>query len=205
MRRQYRSESNQEKCKMKLTLTWLFMQDVLDNNVTLKPDTVVHVWKWWPVATGASVRAKTGASTDDAVRAVHAMPPDTSPGCADPATSSLRSDQHHGQHGSQIFSQHFTQQPDQQSSQQQPLHWSAGPVDCQLSMGCPGEIGRYSAGEEPGWFPEMEKVTAQARASPVPPAIDYDHYLSSLPAVVIPLQGMVLPPATANAYRSCRP
>lgn len=28
-------------------------------------------------------------------------------------------------------------------------------------MGCPGAVGSYSAGEEPGWFPEMERVTAQ--------------------------------------------
>lgn len=35
------------------------------------------------------------------------------------------------------------------------------PMGCQLSRGCPGEIKSYSADEEPGWFPEMEKVTAK--------------------------------------------
>ena len=35
------------------------------------------------------------------------------------------------------------------------------PKGCQLSRGCPGEMRSYSAEEEPGWFPEMEKVTAK--------------------------------------------
>ena len=203
---------------MQLTLSWLFMQDVLDNNVTLKPDTVVHVWKWWPVATGASTSASagasageaagasarasarasvrasarasagasagapagpsTGASTGNAVHAVHAMPSDPPPGHAASALSNLRSDQKPGQHGSHIVSRPLTQQPNQQSRQQQPLHRASGPVDCQLSMGCPGEVGRYSAGEEPGWFPEMEKVTAQVCVSIFTTCNGFcDHYL----------------------------
>ncbi|KAL0048809.1 hypothetical protein WJX82_011636 [Trebouxia sp. C0006] len=53
-------------------------------------------------------------------------------------------------------SQQSSRQISQESSQR-----SHGPTGCQLREGCPGDIGSYSAGEEPGWFPEMEKVTAQ--------------------------------------------
>lgn len=50
------------------------------------------------------------------------------------------------------------------------------PVGCQLSRGCPGEPRSYSADEEPGWFPEMEKVTAKACGNH---AHDHTHLLLS--------------------------
>lgn len=151
--------------------------------MTLKPDTVVHVWKWWPVATaGASGGASGGASAQEvrghAAHAVHALPPDATTGHTVPADSSLRSEPHldpncsQGSHedltqqqsrqqSSQQSNQQFSQQ---QSSQQVSQRGSSGPMGCQLSRGCPGEIGSWGAGEEPGWFPEMEKVTAQVCA-----------------------------------------
>ena len=124
------------------------MQDVLDNNVTLRSDTVVHVWKWWPV--------KSRALTDIAADDFHFAESHQKHFAA--------SDQSPSQHTSQPASNLYTKQPSQHPGRKL-RQQSRGPANCQLSKGCPGEVGSYSAGEDPGWFPEMVKVTAQVGAA----------------------------------------
>lgn len=143
------------------------MQDVLDNNVTLRSDTVVHVWKWWPVAAAAVTNHTVNIS----------QPHEESTRLSTASLGQAASDQ-----SSSRSSQQSSQQISQKSSQRSP-----GPMGCQLREGCPGDIGSYSAGEEPGWFAEMEKVTAQASFAAVQNSISpaYNSCLNETPTLTV--------------------
>lgn len=139
-----------------VTHGFVAVQDVLDNNVTLKSDTVVHIWKWWPTAAATKHSAHQSTESASLSQSLSAESASLSQSISAESASLSQSMSAESARLSQSMSAQSRPHAGQQSGQQ-----PHQPEGCQLRQGCPGDIGSYSAGEEPGWFPEMEKVTAQ--------------------------------------------